>query len=97
MSSNQADHLQSSEHSVFLYGDDAPYSKNEFITRLKKISESNEIANDSYSIGGEVGKLESAMAKRLGKEASVFFPTGTLANHVAIRQLCLPQKRAIVP
>ena len=97
MSSNQADKVKISEGSVFLYGDDAPYSNNEFITRLKKISESNEIANDSYSIGGEVGKLESAMAKRLGKEASVFFPTGTLANHVAIRQLCLPQKRAIVP
>lgn len=41
--------------------------------------------------------LETTMAQKLGKEASVFFPTGTLANHVAIRKLCLSNKRAIVP
>jgi threonine aldolase len=33
----------------------------------------------------------------LGKEAAVFMPTGTLANHLAIRQLCGVKPRAVVP
>ncbi len=89
--------LQSSEHSVFLYGDDAPPSNIQFIGQLKDISDARKMTADNYSIGGEVAELESIMAKKLGKAASVFFPTGTLANHVAIRQLCLPKTRAIVP
>ena len=89
--------LPSSEHSVFFYGDDAPSSNIQFINQLKDISDTRKMTEDNYSIGGEVAELESIMAKKLGKEACVFFPTGTLANHIAIRQLGLPKTRAIVP
>lgn len=36
------------------------------------------------------------MAELLGKEAAVFMPTGTLANHLAVRMLCGNRPRAIV-
>ena len=97
MDPNRVKELPSSEHSVFFYGDDAPSNNFQFINQLKVISDTRKMAEDNYSIGGEVLELESIMAKKLGKEACVFFPTGTLANHVAIRQLALPKTRAIVP
>jgi len=97
MNSTNNEDLNPQEQSVFFYGDDAPSYNVEFINHLNHISESKKISEDNYSIGGEVERLETTMAQKLGKEASVFFPTGTLANHVAIRQLCLSNKRAIVP
>ena len=51
---------------------------------------------DSYSLGGNVEQLERKCAEMLGKEAAVFMPTGTLANHLAIRKLCGIKPRAIV-
>ena len=42
---------------------------------------------DDYSRGGVVAELEERMAALLGKEAAVFLPTGTLANHLAVRLL----------
>lgn len=51
---------------------------------------------DSYSLGGTVEQLEKKCAEMLGKEAAVFMPTGTLANHLAIRKLCGIKPRAIV-
>ena len=35
-----------------------------------------------------VGQLERRVAERLGKEAAVFVPSGTMANQLAIRSLC---------
>ena len=43
-----------------------------------------------------MGELERRIAEALGKEAAVFMPTGTLANHIAIRQLCGDKRRAVV-
>lgn len=97
MDSKNVKELQPTDDSVFFYGDDAPSSNIQFINQLKNISETRKMTEDNYSIGGEVAELESIMAKKLGKEDSVFFPTGTLANHVAIRMLTLPKGRAIVP
>lgn len=51
---------------------------------------------DNYSIGGCVEELEIKFAKLLGKETAVFMPTGTLANHLAIRSLSGNNKRVIV-
>jgi threonine aldolase len=42
---------------------------------------------DEYSIGGEVEELEKLFARLLGKERAVFVPSGTLANHLALRRL----------
>lgn len=53
------------------------------------------IARDSYSNGGAVERLEHAFAERLGKERAVFLPTGTLANHLAVRALAGGSGRAL--
>ncbi len=54
------------------------------------------IVRDSYSNGGAVERLENAFARLLGKERAVFMPTGTLANHLAVRALAGGAGRAIV-
>ncbi|MCP4291125.1 MAG: hypothetical protein GY780_04755 [bacterium] len=46
--------------------------------------------------GGVIKKLETKFAKMLGKETAVFLPTGTLANHIALRRLVGSRKRVIV-
>ncbi len=52
---------------------------------------------DTYCLGGLVAKLEVECAGMLGKEAAVFMPTGTLANHIALRRLARDRNRVIVP
>ena len=54
---------------------------------LTGLADAGRIARDSYSNGGTVTQLEEACATLLGKERAVFMPTGTLANHLAVRAL----------
>lgn len=54
---------------------------------LTHLADQELIAPDSYSNGGVVEALEQQCARRLGKERAVFMPTGTLANHLAVREL----------
>ena len=63
---------------------------------LQELAKKGEIQADSYSRGGIVEKLEDKFADMLGKESAVFMPTGTLANHIAIRKLTGNKKRVIV-
>ncbi|WP_213979078.1 beta-eliminating lyase-related protein [Sphingomonas sp. dw_22] len=56
--------------------------------RLAELVGAPGAARDSYLKGGAVEALETAFAALLGKEACAFFPTGTLANNVAVRVLC---------
>jgi len=51
---------------------------------------------DYYSNGGAIAELEQKFAKYLGKEAALFVPTGTLANHLAVRKLAGNDRRVIV-
>jgi len=51
---------------------------------------------DEYSRGGVVERLETAFAKTLGKERAVFMPTGTLANHLAVRALARGKSRVLL-
>jgi threonine aldolase len=51
---------------------------------------------DSYLAGGAVEELEGRFAKLLGKERALFFPTGTLANHVAVRLLAGERRHVLV-
>jgi threonine aldolase len=55
-----------------------------------------QVQADSYSRGGIVEELENKFASLLGKESAIFMPTGTLANHIAIRKLAGNRKKAIV-
>jgi threonine aldolase len=63
---------------------------------LTEIAETRGINPDNYSRDGVVAELEARMAAVLGKEAAVFLPTGTLANHLAIRLLARTGKRVLV-
>jgi threonine aldolase len=68
----------------------------EYARLLADIAETRGIAADEYSRAGVVTELESRMAALLGKEAAVFMPTGTLANHLAIRLLARTGRRVVV-
>lgn len=54
---------------------------------LADLTAKGSVSPDYYSNGGAVAELEAAMAELLGKERAVMFPTGTLANLMALRQL----------
>ena len=54
---------------------------------LTRMADEGRISRDSYSNGGTVEALEEQFAAALGKERAVFMPTGTLANHLAVRAL----------
>src|SRR6267143_1144758 len=63
---------------------------------LAEIAETRGIAEDDYSRGGVVAELETRIAALLGKEAAVFMPSGTLANHLALRLLARSGRRVLV-
>ncbi len=77
-------------------GDGINLSTKEYGQLLAQLTEKDTLLPDNYSIGECVEDLEIKFAKLLGKEAAVFMPTGTLANHLAIRSLAGNNKRAIV-
>ncbi len=80
---------------VFAYGDGIPHTPAEYAQLLARITASNEIVQDEYSLGGAVEKLETRMAQMLGKEAAVWLPTGTLANQLAVRILSGNKRRVL--
>src|SRR5216684_2459963 len=63
---------------------------------LAEIAETSGIAPDDYSSDGVVAELEARMAALLGKEAAIFLPSGTLANHLAVRLLARRGRRVLV-
>ena len=85
------------DRAVFFQGDGERQSPAVTIRRLAEFEAKHGIAPDSYSLGGTVEELERVMAAALGKEAALFLPTGTLANHMAIRRHCGTRGQALVP
>ncbi|HTZ36421.1 MAG TPA: beta-eliminating lyase-related protein [Stellaceae bacterium] len=63
---------------------------------IAEIAETRGIAPDAYARDGVVAELEARMAALLGKETAVFLPTGTLANHLAVRLLARSGPRVLV-
>ena len=51
---------------------------------------------DEFSREGAVAALEERMAAVLDKEAAVFLPSGTLANHLALRLLATRGRRVLL-
>jgi threonine aldolase len=68
----------------------------EYATLLMQLADEGKIKADYYSNGGVVEELEHQFATLLGTESSVWMPTGTLANHIAIRHLAGDNRRVIV-
>jgi len=85
-----------SELAVVFRGDGEPKTPAGLVESLDDIESQGGLQVDSYSLGGTVEKLEQTVARMLGKEAAAFMPTGTLANHLAIRKLCGSKPRAVV-
>jgi len=78
---------------VVLAGDTAFASPDEFARALAAMTSNTD--GDRYLQGGAVEALESAFATLLGKEACLFLPTGSLANHLAVKTLCVSNPRAL--
>lgn len=81
---------------VRLVGDGLGLTPAESADLWTELADSGSIERDAYSIGGTVAELEAHFAAVLGKERAVFMPTGTLANHLAVRALAGGTGRAIV-
>src|SRR5260370_37344212 len=54
------------------------------------------MAGDELSREGVVEELEDRMAALLGKDMALFLPSGTLANHLALRLLATRGRRVLV-
>ena len=86
-----------SDIAVVFRGDGEPQTAQGLIRQLADFEGDVGIASDRFARGGTVEQLEQRFAEMLGKETAVFMPTGTLANHLALRQLCGVKPRAVVP
>jgi len=86
----------SAENAVYFYEDGEPQTPRRTIERLAACDRTMGLEPDNFSLGGTIQRLEKQCADMLGKEAAIFLPTGTLANHLAIRTLCDSKPRAVV-
>ncbi len=68
----------------------------EYAIRLAEVVKASNLHPDYYSLGGVVAGIERQFADMLGKEAAMFVPTGTLANHLAVRKLAGQRRRVLV-
>ncbi|HEX5612443.1 MAG TPA: GntG family PLP-dependent aldolase [Burkholderiales bacterium] len=55
-----------------------------------------EVGDDQYGEDPTVNRLQQEVARRLGKEAAIWLPSGTMANQVALRTLTRPGDDVIV-
>jgi threonine aldolase len=81
---------------IYAYGDGIPFTPEEYARLLAGLTAGGKVDSDEYSRGGVVEELEARVASLLGKETAVWLPTGTLANHVAVRMLAGPKRRVLV-
>jgi threonine aldolase len=84
---------------VFLSGDGlrlTPAQHAELLGLLPRFEGGHPVSADEYGLGGDVAEFEAWFAKLLGKERALFMPTGTLANHIALRVLARGRSRVIV-
>jgi len=88
--------LNRMEKAVKFTRDGIDLSPLEYSRLLFELAEAGMIEADNYSRGGTVEKLETTFAELLGKESAVFMPTGTLANHIALRKLAGEDNKVIV-
>jgi threonine aldolase len=87
---------QPSPAPVVFAGDGLNLSPAEYAGLLTAIAAKPSFHRDQYLKAGPVEELEHAMATLLGKERALFLPTGTLANHLAVRVLAGESRKALV-
>ena len=84
------------DRTVRLSGDGVGLSPVQYAALLTRLLDEKAMTPDSYSLGGIAEELEAQCARVLGKERAIFMPTGTLANHMAVRALANGTSRVIV-
>lgn len=86
----------SPDQRVYAFGDGIPHTPEEYCRVLASASAGGAAEADEFSRGGVVEKLEARVALFLGKPAAVWMPTGTMANHLAVRMLSGSGRRVAV-
>jgi threonine aldolase len=81
---------------IHFTSDGLALSPGEYARLLARLAERDGIGADEFSLGGAVAQLEQRMAALLGKETAIFMPSGTLANHLAVRLLAQRGGRVLV-
>src|SRR5437660_8407846 len=84
------------DRTVHFRSDGLALSPAEYARLLVQLAEGPGIAADEFSREGVVLELEERMAALLGKEMALFLPSGTLANHLALRLLATHGRRVLV-
>ena len=84
------------EARIYAFGDGIRHTPAEYAKLLTTLTNSGNLEPDDFSRGGVVEQLEARVAALLGKEAAVWLPTGTLANHLAVRLLAGNRRRVLV-
>jgi threonine aldolase len=87
---------QSAPPPVLLVGDGLSLSPAQYANLLTTVAAKESFRRDTYLKSGPVEELENAMATLLGKDRALFLPTGTLANHLAVRVLAGDTRKALV-
>jgi threonine aldolase len=72
---------------VKFYGDGEMFEPGDYLAEFQKAHPVPNIARDRYGSGGVVEALEKKITGLTGKEKSIFMPTGTMANQLAIAVL----------
>jgi threonine aldolase len=84
------------DRTVHFRSDGLALSPAEYARLLVRLADERAIAADEFSREGVVLELEQRMAALLGKEMALFLPSGTLANHLALRLLAMRGRRVLV-
>jgi len=88
--------LVNSPDTIVFTSDGEPQTPQSIVDRLGVLLSEGNLQPDNYSLGGTVEALEARVAGDLGKEAAIWMPTGTLANHLALRRHCGTNTRVIL-
>jgi threonine aldolase len=87
---------QKIETSLNFTSDGLGLSPKSYAQLLLQITEKQGFKADVYCLGEVIHRFEEKVAKALGKEKAIYMPTGTLANHIALRLHCPRRKKALV-
>lgn len=80
-------HYPADDIPVNFYMDGIMYEPEMYIGQLQQANTKKKIEKDRYGSGGAVAALEKYFEEITGKEKSVFMPSGTMANQLAIAVL----------
>jgi len=72
---------------IKFFGDGEMFEPGDYLDELQKAHAAANIVRDRYGSGGVVEALEKKFSEMTGKERSIYMPSGTMANQLAIAVL----------